>query len=72
AGFSLAVLLYEQNKFQEAEPLFLNAKNILEKVYGKKHPDRLMACQYLINLYQKQNKTALAEMLSKEIAEDIK
>ncbi|GAB4129394.1 MAG: hypothetical protein OHK0045_07380 [Raineya sp.] len=72
AVFSLAVLMYEQNKLQEAEPLLLTAKNTLEKAYGKKHPDRLLACQYLIALYQKQNRTALAELLSKELKEDLK
>lgn len=72
ASLNLAIILYEQEKFQDAEPLLLEVKNILEKTYGKKHPDRLLTCQYLIALYQKQNKTVLAELLSKEINEDTK
>lgn len=72
AVFSLAVVLYEQSKLQDAETLLLQSKNILEKAYGKKHPDRILACQYLIALYKKQGKTTLAEMLNKEISEDMK
>ena len=37
----LAGLLQEQNKFDEAEPLFKHALNGYEELLGPKHPDTL-------------------------------
>src|SRR4051812_30979604 len=48
---SLATLYYEMGQYEKAEHLYLEAKQIREKVLGKLHPDYANSCDNLASLY---------------------
>ena len=49
----LLILYINMTQYEKAEPLFLEAKNIREKVLGKEHPDYASSCNNLAVLYWK-------------------
>lgn len=63
---NLAGVYETQNKYQDAESLFLEAKNIRAKVFGVNHPDYALSCYNLGRLYFSCGKYAEAEKYCKE------
>ena len=64
----------EQGFYGKAEPLYVEAKNIREKVLGKEHKDYAFSCNNLAYLYEIQGLYGKAEYLyteSKDIREKI-
>ena len=49
---NLALLYYNIGQYEKAEPLYLEAKQIREKVLGKLHPDYAASCNNLAILYE--------------------
>ena len=66
---NLAVLLKDQGKYAEAEPLFRRAIEIDEKALGKDHPDVANDYNNLAGLLQDQGKYAEAEPLYRRAIE---
>ena len=53
---NLAYLYKRQNKFAEAEPLFVRALAIFEQRSGPQHPDTALCHRNLVALYMQQEK----------------
>jgi CHAT domain-containing protein/Flp pilus assembly protein TadD len=71
---NLAILYEYQGLYQKAEPLYLEAKEIYEKILGKEHPDYASSCTNLGILYEYQGLYQKAQPLyleAKEIREKI-
>ncbi len=62
---NLANLYATQDRFVEAEPLYVRALGILEKVRGPEHPEVAMAAVGLADFYTVQGKIGEAEPLYK-------
>ena len=60
---NLAVLYESLSDYTKAEPLFLEAKTILEKVLGKEHPDYATSLNNLAYFYHSLGEYAKAEPL---------
>ena len=58
-----SILLYQQGKYDEAIPLSQRSISILERVFGKDHPDVAASLNNLAQLYKAQSKYDLAEPL---------
>jgi CHAT domain-containing protein len=70
----LANLYVRMGQYEKAEPLYLEAKQIREKVLGKHHPDYAATCRGLANLHRDMGQYAKAEPLylaAKQIQEDV-
>lgn len=68
----LARLFWYLSKYEKAEPLFLEAREIRAKVLGKAHPDYAASCHNLGTLYSDMGQYKKAELLyleGKEIRE---
>ncbi len=59
----LALIYYAQGKYEQAEPLFLRAIEIVEKAFGKDHPQFATHLNNLAELYRAQGKYEQAEPL---------
>jgi CHAT domain-containing protein len=71
---SLATLYYEMGQYEKAEHLYLEAKQIREKVLGKLHPDYANSCDNLASLYMDIVQYKKAEQLyleAKQIREKV-
>ena len=66
---NLALLLHEQGKLGEAEPLMRETLDIRRATLGPKHPDTLTSMNNLAGLLQAQGKLAESEALFKETLE---
>lgn len=58
-----AEYLFQRARFSEAEPLYLQALQMLEQTPGRDSSDRVMPMAHLADLYQAQGKYAPAEVL---------
>ncbi len=61
--FTLAKLYVNTGKYEKAELLLLEVKQLQEKVVGMDHPDYAMSCNKLANLYTKMGQYEKAEPL---------
>ena len=64
----------DMGQYEKAEPLFLEAKQIREKVLGKLHPDYAASCNNLAILYMDMGQYEKAEPLcleAKQIREKV-
>ena len=71
---NLALLYYDIGQYEKAEPLYLEAKQIREKVLGKLHPDYARSCNNLAILYEEMGQYQKAESLyleAKQIREKV-
>jgi len=59
----LAEWYYEQDRYDEAEPLYLERLEIQERVLGKEHPDVLSSVNDLARLYCQQRRYGKVETL---------
>ncbi len=48
---TLGISLFGKGQYQEAETVFLKAKQIREQLVGKQHPDYAKSCLYLGTIY---------------------
>lgn len=60
---NLANFYLEIGKYEKAEPLFVEAKRIFEKVPGENYADYALSCSNLANLYSKMGQYEKAESL---------
>lgn len=60
---TLANIYYNTNKFKEAEPLFVEAKEVCEKTFGKEHINYAINCKKLSDLYEDLSAYQKAETL---------
>ena len=60
---NLALLCCDQGKYDQAEPLYLQAMDIYEKAWGTEHPEVATALDNLAQLYSAQGKYEQAEPL---------
>ncbi|WP_338762162.1 tetratricopeptide repeat protein [Bernardetia sp. ABR2-2B] len=70
----LGIVYYYQGNYDETELLWLEAKNIREKILGKEHPDYTESCSNIMSLYYQQGLYQKAEPLcieAKNIREQI-
>ncbi len=63
---NLALVRCYVGRYDKAEPLFSEVKNIREKLLGKKHPEYARSCDNLAILYRYQGFFAKAEPLHQE------
>ena len=63
---NLAFLYSNQGFYVKAEPLYIEAKNIQEKIVGKEHPDYAISCTNLAIMYEKMGLNAKASLLFTE------
>jgi tetratricopeptide (TPR) repeat protein len=69
---NLANLYYSQGKYEQAEPLYIQALELRKQLLGENHPDTATSLNNLANLYYSQGKYEQAEPLyiqALEIAE---
>jgi hypothetical protein len=64
---NLAILLKEQGKLSEAEPLFRDVLRCERERLGDTHPDTLSSMSSLANLLSDQGKLSEAELLCREV-----
>ena len=60
---NLANLYYSQGKYEEAEPLFIQALQLRKQLLGENHPDTATSLNNLAALYNSQGKYEEAEPL---------
>jgi tetratricopeptide (TPR) repeat protein len=60
---NLALLYWNQGKYEQAEPLFQRALETRERLLGPEHPDTLSTVNNLAELYRRQGKYERAEPL---------
>ncbi len=63
----LGILSYYMRQYEKAESLFLEAKNIREKIQGKAHPDYIQSCVNLANIYMYMGQYEKAEAFYIEV-----
>ncbi len=61
--FSLGVAMYRTQRFDDAEKLYIESKQIREKVLGKEHPDYASSCNNLADIYEDRKQYGKAEPL---------
>ena len=60
---NLAALYYSQGRYEEAEPLYLEALDLRKQLLGDNHPDVAQSLNNLAYLYQSQGRYTEAEPL---------